>query len=338
MWAAMPQKNLTGGAIAISNDSRINNTSDAGNPATGTKIPGDYIPVNQGFFVSTGLDGFNNDNDPATPISTVVGGDIIFKNSQRVYATEDGSTSMFMKLASNKKTKSNSDEVSKNTRPLIKLIYDSPLGYHRQIVIGAIDEASNGFDLGYDAFLADLSEEDMYWVYNNSKLVIQGVNNFNQDQEFPLGVKVKTRGIISIAIDDLVNVDSSQEVYIKDTHTGETFNIKRQPFQTVLDPGSYEDRFYLVFQPSQNALGLNEIELANNCMAFYESQNSNLTIILKSNNEVLSGSIINLMGQKMKSINRFSDRISIPLNLTLGTYIIQLNTINGIINKKIILN
>jgi hypothetical protein len=331
-------KNLTGGAIAISNDSRINNTSDAGNPATGTKIPGDYIPVNQGFFVSTGLDGFNNDNDPATPISTVVGGDIIFKNSQRVYATEDGSTSMFMKLASNKKTKSNSDEVSKNTRPLIKLIYDSPSGYHRQIVIGAIDEASNGFDLGYDAFLADLSEEDMYWVYNNSKLVIQGVNNFNQDQEFPLGVKVKTRGIISIAIDDLVNVDPSQEIYIKDTHTGETFNIKRQPFQTVLDPGSYDDRFYLVFQPSQNALGLSDIELANNCMAFYESQNSNLTIILKSNNEVLSGSIINLMGQKMKSINGFSDRISIPLNLTLGTYIIQLNTINGIINKKIILN
>ena len=75
---------------------------------------------------------------------------------------------------------------------------------------------------------------------------------------------------------------------------------KKQPFQTVLDPGSYDDRFYLVFQPSQKTLGVSEIELANKCIAFYESKNDNLTIVLKSDSVVTDGSIFNVMGQKIK--------------------------------------
>ena len=104
-------RNLTGGAVAISNDARINN-----NLTSGTKVPGQYIPVNQGFFVSTLIDGFDNDN--GTPLITVDGGDIVFNNSQRVFATEDGSTSMFMK-SSNIKGKNSAS--NRDNTPRIKL-------------------------------------------------------------------------------------------------------------------------------------------------------------------------------------------------------------------------
>ena len=65
-------RNLLTGVKAIS----FNNDG-----SSGTKIPGQYIPTNQGFFVLTELDGFENAN--VAVITTVTGGDIVFKNSQR---------------------------------------------------------------------------------------------------------------------------------------------------------------------------------------------------------------------------------------------------------------
>uniref|UniRef100_UPI00356A929F LamG-like jellyroll fold domain-containing protein n=1 Tax=Mariniflexile sp. TaxID=1979402 RepID=UPI00356A929F len=174
--------NLSGGAPAISNDVRINNTSDGGSAAIGTKVPGQYIPVNQGFFVSTKLETQPNDN--LDTISSVLGGNIIFKNRQRVFVTEleefeDVPVSVFMKSSSSKKSSVTETQTSKKKKSIIRLMYDSPKGYHRQIVLGANEKASNGFDLGYDAFMVDVNEEDMYWYFNKSKFVIQGVANFD---------------------------------------------------------------------------------------------------------------------------------------------------------------
>ncbi len=79
-------RNLIGGAPAIANDDRINATG-----GSGTKVPGRYIPVNQGFFVLTSLD------EDLTGLTTVYGGDIVFKNSQRVFKPETPSNSVFMR-------------------------------------------------------------------------------------------------------------------------------------------------------------------------------------------------------------------------------------------------
>lgn len=328
-------RNLTGGAVAISNDSRINN-----NLSTGTKIPGQYIPVNQGFFVSTALDGFYNDNDPPTEILTVDGGDIIFKNSQRVFATEDGSTSVFMK-SSSKKTSKTTTETNKNDNPVIWLMYDSPLGYHRQITIGANEKASKGFDLGYDAFMADVNEEDMYWNFNGGKFVIQGVGDFSDTQEFSLGLVVKKGGLVRIKLDALQNIDSSKAIYIKDSITGEIYQINNEPFSMHLDAGKYNDRFKLVFKSSypnsKNLLQTSKPDLAKLASVFYKSESSSLTINMKSGTIVSEGVLINLMGQKIASFNGFSNTLSIPLHVSTGAYIIQLKTDLGTVNKKILI-
>ena len=166
--------NLTGGTAAISNDVRINNTSDGGSPAVGTKVPGKYIPVNQGFFVSTEIEGHFNYNSPAAAISTVDGGSIVFKNSQRVFVTEQAATSTFLRT-SGKKKKQKVIEDNAVKLPSIRIIYDSPKGYHRQLLLGVNPHASKGFDLGYDAFMVDVNEEDMYWNIEGGKFVIQGI-------------------------------------------------------------------------------------------------------------------------------------------------------------------
>ncbi|MGB5418903.1 LamG-like jellyroll fold domain-containing protein [Algibacter sp.] len=327
-------RNLTGGAAAISNDSRINNTSNAGSAAIGTKVPGQYIPVNQGFFVSTALDGFDNDN--ALPIATVDGGDIVFKNSQRVFASEDGSTSLFMKSSVNKKSKSGNK--NKEDTPIIRLTYDSPLGYHRQIVLGANVNASNDFDLGYDAFMVDINKEDMYWTLNEGKFVIQGVGIIDDSQEFSIGLIVKKAGLINIKVDAVENMDTNTKLYVKDTQTNSTFLINNDSFETHLEAGTYNDRFKLVFQ--SNVVSTDEVDLfEKNLIIYYDSESSEIKIRNKQEILLSDVAIFDILGKEIKSYDFNSTRdISIPIHVNLGIYVLQINTDQGIINKKIILD
>ncbi len=329
-------RNLTGGAVAISNDSRINNMSNSGSPANGLRTPGPYIPVNQGFFVSTALKGFENYN--GTSISTVDGGDIVFKNNQRVYATEDGLTSLFLKSSSKKGE--NTNTISNNNTPTIKLMYNSPSGYHRQIVLGSNINASVGFDMGYDAFMADVNKEDMYWQLNNSKLVIQGINCFKTSQEFPIGIKVSKAGIASIRVDALENFDENLLLYIKDNRTGETYKINDNAFDVVLKPGEYKDRFSLVFKSKKNTLSKHEITKGyNNTLVYYNSETEKLTIVNKQNIYISNINLYNILGQEINifKLNSSKDE-SVSLKVNSGTYIVKLHTKNGTLNKKIIIN
>ena len=323
-------RNLTGGAIAISNDSRIND-----NLNSGTKVPGQYIAVNQGFFVSTALDGFNNAN--ATPILTVDGGDIVFKNSQRVFATENGLTSLFFKSSSKKKARKNA-KMDVNETPTIRLMYDSPLGFHRQIVVGLKERTSNAFDLGYDAFMADVNEEDMYWTFDNNQFVIQGVNNFEESQELSLGLVVKQSGIAAIKIDALENVDTNKPIYISDNLTGEVSEINNKPFEIYLEPGTYNDRFKLVFQKSNQLLKVEDVDNINNVFVYFDSEGSQLKIVNKNNVYLSHVTLYNILGQSIIDfdIDSLNDT-SIPLSVKTGAYIVKLETENGLLSKKIII-
>jgi len=331
-------RNLTGGVAAISNDSRINNTSDGGNPAVGTKVPGQYIAVNQGFFVSTALDGFDNDN--GDPLVTVDGGNIVFKNSQRAFATEVADTiSVFMRPSNNKQKRiyvSNNKQVNKN--PILRFIYDSPEGLHRQIALGLSEKASLGFDLGYDAFIADINEEDMYWTIGEEKFVIQGIDKFGKNLELPLGLIIKNGGLARIKLDTIENFDQNPDLYIKDTSTGEIHKINSEPFEIYLESGVYNDRFKLVFRPSNiRSLPDNKVNLLNRFISYYDSANSELNIIIDEEINASEVILFNLMGEKIKSSKVTSHKSTMHVNVDVGIYIVKLKTQNGPLSKKIII-
>ena len=322
-------RNLTCGAAAISNDIRIDDTG-----ASGTKVPGQYIPVNQGFFVTTALDGFNNDS--GVPISVVDGGDIVFKNSQRVFATEGSANSVFMRSSENNESNTNANEEEINSdKPIIRLMFDSPKGYHRQIVIGIAEVASNSFDFGYDAFMNDVNQEDMYWTFDGGKFVIQGVNNFNETQEFSLGLIVSEPGLVRISIDALENIDPSLNIFIKDNSTGETFQINSNTFEINLEAGTYDDRFKVVFQ--SNSLTTDKVYLKDGLMVYYDAETSKIKIKKIADIEVLDITIYNIIGQRIKSLDFNSRDIAIPIHVNTGVYILQFNTTSGIISKRIII-
>lgn len=324
-------RNLTGGVAAISNDARISDDL----PNTLAKEPGQFIPVNQAFFVSTQFKSGIPNNNNGTIAPTVDGGHIVFKNSQRVYEIENGLTSQFFKQSSNK----NTGNLTKTGKPTIRLMYDSPLGYQRQIVLGTNINATEGFDMGYDAVMVDVNEEDMYWTLNNTEFVIQGVGAIDTDQEFSLGLIVKKAGVVSIKVDALENMDANTALFIKDNLTNEAHKITYNSFDIFLHPGNYNDRFTLVFKDS-GSLSADDINAnVNNILVYYDADVSELKLVNKQSVFVSNINLYTILGQNIDVFKINSSKSeSIPLTIATGVYIVKLNTENGTVNKKIIID
>ncbi len=337
---------LMGGTKAYSTDERINNNGTYGN-----KKPGRYIPVNQGFFVNAMIDTLSNSMQPPIIIN---GGNIVFKNSQRVFMTESSVNSVFMKEVQYKPSRSEGRKIKANAvsetkldkRPKIWLQFDSPTGYHRQLLVGIDENATNHFDLGYDAPIADIGKEDMFWIFDGAKFVIQAVNNFNTDQELPLGLIVNKTGQTVIKIDEIENMDEGISLHIKDRTTGEIHNISKKPFEINLEPGAYLNRFSLIFKMQKlvaedvapEVLLSAEAQLTNEGInVFMDNTIKELQIKNKSDMEITSIVLYNYLGQTVKTWNsNFNIRtISLPISTATGVYVVQINTQNGSVVQKV---
>ncbi|MCH4821721.1 T9SS type A sorting domain-containing protein [Gramella lutea] len=228
--------NLSGGITSASSiDSRINDNNDRSNK----DAPGKYIPVGQAFFINT--IGVSN---PQT---------VTYKNKYRAFVPESTGDSQFHSQEDlTTKKGENSNVYKKDSRFKIRLKFESPKGYHRQILATADGNSTNGFDLGYDAPLIENNLEDMYWLIDETEFVIQAVPNFNLDQVLPFGIKVSEPGEYKIKIDKLENIYPEFNVYLFDKKTEEYFNIAKEDYTTETEEtGFINDRYQLVFKKPQ---------------------------------------------------------------------------------------
>ncbi|RKS43450.1 putative secreted protein (Por secretion system target) [Gillisia mitskevichiae] len=353
--------NLIGGVKAIATDDRIN--SNTGAVTSNDNVPGQYIPVGQGFFINTVLD------DDIGNI-TVDGGDVLFKNSQRAFVREETKISHFL---SQEKTISNEKEATPD--PKIRLDFNSPLGYQRQILVGANKNATNGYDLGYDAPLNDYNEEDFFWLINNYEYVIQGVNNFNPDQVLPIGVYISKAGEAKFEINKLENIPDKTNIYLKDLETKLYHDLRKSEFKIALEPGAYYERFQIVFEKKDDTPEETEEETETETEEESENENSgntgeeseidsgeetgsntdeykelNLYYISKDEEiSILNPQLIdinrveiyNVLGQIVHKYSEITNgkeiRLPVHENST-GVYLVKLYAENRIIVKRIILS
>ncbi|MDR5589564.1 LamG-like jellyroll fold domain-containing protein [Christiangramia sediminicola] len=224
--------NLSGGvASASSVDSRINPNGDR----SSNDPPGKYIPVGQGFFVSSvGV------SSPST---------ITFKNKYRAFTPETSSESLFhSQEPTNTKAQEPRQKYTADSRYKIRLKFESPKGYHRQILVTADANSTSDFDFGYDAPLIDNNVEDMYWMINENEFVIQAVPNFNLDQVLPIGFKIAEPGEYAIKIDELENIKMEFNIYLKDKLNNTYHNLKEDFVATADETGTFHDRYEIVFR------------------------------------------------------------------------------------------
>lgn len=298
----------SGGVAAASEQN--DEGSDMETPST-NEAPQQYIPVGQGFFVVGDADG----------------GQIQFNNSQRNIVKESSGNSVFMRT--------NISET--NLRPKFRIGFDAPKISHRQVLLTLDPNTSDAVDWGYDAEMYEVFDDDMYWVLNDKKYVIQATNEFGLDKEIPIGIRTIAGGLISIKVDELEYVNDYGIIYIKDTLTGETHDITNLAFEINLEPGIYENRFYLVLQPS--VLVIEEITLVDGVDIYMNNLISELQFNNNVNVDIRKVALFNNLGQQVKTwnINNDETSISLPLHVASGIYVVIVETKTESINKKIII-
>jgi len=315
---------LMGGVVAIANDPlNINDGS------TGVKVPSKYIPVGQGFFIRTDLDS----SVAANLVSPITGGTVAFRNSQRAFKIESAGNSVFFRTSG--ATTTNEED----KRPKIILKFDSPSGFHRQLLVGADVNASAQFDLGYDAPMIDVASDDMYWESGNSKLVIQAISDFNAETVIPLGVVVGSTGISTIRIQSIANIPDETNIYLFDAESGIYHDIRNAEFAISLPVGQYHNRFSIRF--TNTTLEVNDINLSNGVTMVFTNGNNALNIANKNPDiNIKSVTLFNLLGQTIRTwevsnLSQHEMRIQFP-NISSGTYIVKIKTNVGESSKKII--
>ncbi|OBQ55055.1 choice-of-anchor D domain-containing protein [Tamlana sp. s12] len=323
--------NLVGSAEAVSNDPLINASGKKGG-----KPPGQFIPVAQGFFVAAIAD--SNLTPPTGLTGTINGGNIVFKNSQRVFETESGGNSVFFKEGATKKSaQTNSAKI--DNREKIKLRFESSAGINRQLLVGVDSLASSGFNIGYDAPLIEDFSEDMYWYFVNSKFVIQGTDSFDESVVLPLGVKVAQQGLVSMSIDSLQNIDAAKNIYLYDKFKDVYHDLRVSDYEVNLSAGEYLDRFALTF--SKQAVLATQEELEANFGITYANNEKALIIKNPKNMAVTSVAVYSSLGQLIHRFNEEDDDARIVKSLShlsQGAYLVKVSTEQGVVAKMIVVN
>ncbi|MDR5589565.1 T9SS type A sorting domain-containing protein [Christiangramia sp. SM2212] len=327
--------NLSGGLKAISNDWRINATEDRpGDENT----PQQYIPVAQGFFLSTvGGDAF--------------GGDIIFKNTQRIFKTTNSDPSVFMQHEENIKGKVSSKKapLSDDTRVKIRLKYESPKKYYRQILVTMDQNTTNGFDFGYDAPLIENNLEDMYWYFDKKGYVIQGVPDFEKEQVLPLAIKSKEGGEFTIKIDETENWPTGKELYLKDKVLDTIHDLLAADYiSSTEQAGEINDRFEIIFFKEKaeipdpdEIIDPDELPEIDGLVGISYSTFTKQVKI--SNFDMLDVSkvmIFDMGGKLIQEYDELPTQREILLGMRpvrSGIYIVKVFSENGISNKKVVI-
>jgi hypothetical protein len=248
-------RNLVGGTTPV---------SPAGISGLGSssRIPGRYIPVGQGFFI----------NGNAT------GGTINFNNSQRLFIKEDDAVNSNVLFRNNnskvikKEFDNRQDAIPQDNKfTKIRFSYISPDNNRRELLLGFMNEnATSDIDPGYDAVQLDTQDSDMYFLNNNTKLVIQGDTYFDSASSFPLGVKTAIGGKAKFVLNQTENFDANSSIYIYDNVTKLYHDIKEKDLEINLTAGTLADRFSLRFN-NPVTLSVNNFDVKNTCKVYVKN-------------------------------------------------------------------
>ncbi|MFV8226813.1 LamG-like jellyroll fold domain-containing protein [Christiangramia aquimixticola] len=319
---------LSGSAPAISNDWRVNSTG-----GSGSKKPKQFIPVAQGFFLNS-----------TTVDSDTFSGKIIFNNKQRVFKTISSHPSVFLQQEETKGEKKTNNE---DTREKIRLKFESPAGYHRQILVTKDPNTTNGFDLGYDAPLIENNKEDMYWYFQDKRFVIQAVPDFEKEQVLPIAVKTSKEGNFTIKIDSMENWPVGKKVYLRDLKTDSIHDIYKSGYITSTEIGEIKDRFEIIFfkEQAQEPLPPEEItdpelpEIDGIVGISYSTFSKQVKISNFDEIKVNKVMIFDMGGKLIQQFEGFPSQKEIYLGLRpvrSGIYIVKVFCEEAICNKKII--
>jgi len=315
-------RNLTTGVNASVVPSGI-----AGGGGAELTVPTQYIAVAQGFFVE----------------ANGTGTSIVFENSQREFKIENGTDSNFYKNAS---AVNSNQKYNDENKSIIRIGYENPEKFHRQLALGFVPNspADLNYNRGYDAIMSEPREDELFFIIENDltkKYVIQGVNAFDENNEFPLGLMMTEAGVHTIMLDAVENFTG--KVYIKDVLANKIYDLTKDHFCPNLPPGTYLDRFKLVFKDKYAVVVAEDLNpnlgISVEKTNVYYHENGSLIVRTKNDLQVNNITVYNILGQQIKQVNKDilgKNVFAIPFQYQEGVYVVVVESDLGKETFKII--
>ncbi|WP_299063024.1 T9SS type A sorting domain-containing protein [uncultured Polaribacter sp.] len=229
----------------------------------------------------------------------------------------------------------------KEPAPTFELFVENN-GNKKSTKVFYVADKTKGFDNGYDSKMFGGVTYDLA-VYtqllNNNdgrKLAIQTLpsNNY-ENMVIPVGIIADAGKTITFSIESL-NLPENISVYLEDRVNNEFVNLSEENYNITLKTASKDIGQFYIHTTSGKSLGLESLNLNN--VSVFKTNNSNLRITgLPQGNASLT--IYNMLGKSVKQASFTSKGIkdvSLP-RLAAGVYLVKINTENGKLNKKIIL-
>ncbi len=142
----------------------------------------------------------------------------------------------------------------------VRIDFTMPNGYVRHLLLAFTpnNAATDGVDYGYDALNVDSFPDDLNWMIENQRYVIQGVGAFNDTKQYPLGMFISNPGDIAIALDALENFNSEINVYLYDALHNTYTLLNEVDFQETVNTGNHLNRYYIAFKNNTNGTIINQ--------------------------------------------------------------------------------
>ena len=228
--------NLSGGTPAMSHPL----VSQTG---SGTKTPGRYIPVSQGFFVvatSNGTIDFNNGQR-----------NFVKEGASSVFAIADGIAGSNGKAAQTNGSNDQPDDTiydEEDTRTKLRFGFEAANGLFRQLLLTVDESTTFGYDRGYDGIIKNIQGDDLTWVVDAKNAVIQGAPNLYVNNIFPLQLNVQNAGDIKISLESVVFDDEDLHIILWDQLQDTYTDLRTETMDINLAAGVYTDRFAVIFK------------------------------------------------------------------------------------------
>jgi len=224
----------------------------------------------------------------------------------------------------------------------VRIDFVSPLDFTQHLLLAFIpnDLASDGVDYGYDGPVFYNYPDDLNWMIEDKRYLIQGVGTFNSAKYYPLGMFLTNSGEIEIALDELENFDTPIDVYVYDAQLNTFTSINDSNYVKSLSKGDYLDRFYITFTNDYELIDISakyaSLSIEDNVIGeptFKYLKGTN-ELLIKTNSVVnlTEVSLYNILGKNLYSLQNIkSNSIRIPLlNLkTNSSLIVSLTTEDG---------
>ncbi|WP_281309429.1 T9SS sorting signal type C domain-containing protein [Flavobacterium flavigenum] len=288
--------NLTGGvASALSDPKHSVNGVDKGMKPTG------YIAAGQSFFTS----------------AESGSGHVEFTNEMRFGGTNN---SQFFKPG-------NTSKSALMEKHRLWLNLTNAGGAFKQMLIGYIEGASNGYDKIFDGQSYDgNSYIDFYSINDATDLTIQGrALPFSDSDVVPLGYRSKIAGDFTIAIDQADGKLATQRIYLEDKQTGTINELTAKNYTFTTKAGTFKNRFVLRYK--NTTLGTGDFETVDDAV-WVVAQNKTITVNSTTEN-IDKVFIYDVSGKELYSKDKVSNLELILQNQPFAQQVLLIKVVLG---------